>query len=179
MGDAELKRHVQFSHPNTLDKAISLALEYEAFEGSSILPRKPKSEETSSVYSLTKTEDMNTSSTTSDNMISKLLEGFNEMQSSMKKILQPNKDKNEQPRFRGTSRKKTFQCFHCKEEGHMKKDCPSSNNPYRDNSYARQSSNNPYHDNSHTPRNTGNESNQDTLNYKGLGKKPKAQSKRM
>ena len=61
----------------------------------------------------------------------------------------------------------------------MKKDCPSSNNPYRDNSYARQSSNNPYHDNSHTPRNTGNESNQDTLNYKGLGKKPKAQSKRM
>ncbi|VDI04570.1 Hypothetical predicted protein [Mytilus galloprovincialis] len=66
-------------------------------------------------------------------------------------------------------RKKPFQCFHCKEEGHMKKDCPSLNNPYRDNSYARQSSNNPYHDNSHTPRNTGNESNQDTLNYKGLG----------
>lgn len=90
---------------------MSLALEYEAFEGSSILPRKPKSEETSLVYSLTKTEDMNTSSTTSDNMISKLLEGFNEMQSSMKKILQPNKDKNEQPRFRGTSRKKHFYVF--------------------------------------------------------------------
>ncbi|CAG2213565.1 unnamed protein product [Mytilus edulis] len=184
LGDAELKRHVQFSHPNTLDKAISLALEYEAFEGSQILPRKPKSEETSSVYSLTKTEDMNTSSTTSDNMISKLLEGFNEMQNSMKKILQSNKDKNEQPRFRGTPRKKPFQCFHCKEEGHMKKDCPSLNNPYRDNSYTRQSLNNPYldnsqarsqsfnnpyHDNSHTPRNTGNESHQDTLNYKGLG----------
>lgn len=170
LGDAELKRHVQFSHPNTLDKAISLALEYEAFEGSQILPRKPKSEETSSVYSLTKTEDMNTSSTTSDNMISKLLEGFNEMQNSMKKILQSNKDKNEQPRFRGTPRKKPFQCFHCKEEGHMKKDCPSLNNPYLDNSQARgQSFNNPYHDNSHTPRNTGNKSHQDTLNYKGLG----------
>ncbi|CAC5381216.1 unnamed protein product [Mytilus coruscus] len=127
---------------------------------------------------------MNTSSTTSDNMFSKLLEGFNEMQNSMKKILQTNKGKNEQPRFGGTSRKKSFQCFHCKEEGHMKKDCPSLNNAYRDNSQTRdqslnnpyldnsqarsQSFNNPYHDNSLTQRNTGNESNQDTLNYKGL-----------
>lgn len=30
----ELKRYVQFSHPKTLDRAISLALEYGSFEGS-------------------------------------------------------------------------------------------------------------------------------------------------
>ncbi|CAC5361832.1 unnamed protein product [Mytilus coruscus] len=40
----ELKRHVQFCHLTSLDRAISLALEFEAFEGSQIKPfaRKPK-----------------------------------------------------------------------------------------------------------------------------------------
>lgn len=33
LGCHELKRYVQFSHPKTLDRAISLALEYKSFEG--------------------------------------------------------------------------------------------------------------------------------------------------
>lgn len=41
----ELKRYVQFSHPKTLDRAISLALEYESFEGSQDNPRTPRDNE--------------------------------------------------------------------------------------------------------------------------------------
>lgn len=37
----ELKRYVQFSHPKTLVRAISLALEYGPFEGSQDNPWKP------------------------------------------------------------------------------------------------------------------------------------------
>lgn len=38
----ELKRYVQFSHPKTLVRAISLALEYGPFEGSQYNPWKPR-----------------------------------------------------------------------------------------------------------------------------------------
>ena len=41
----ELKRFVQFAHPKTLDRAISLALEFESFDGSPNSPRKPKDTE--------------------------------------------------------------------------------------------------------------------------------------
>ena len=33
LGDLELKKYVQFAQPSTLDKAISLTVEFEAFEG--------------------------------------------------------------------------------------------------------------------------------------------------
>ena len=35
----ELKRHVQFGHPRTLNEAISLAMEFESFEGSMVQGR--------------------------------------------------------------------------------------------------------------------------------------------
>ncbi|KAK3090931.1 hypothetical protein FSP39_015821 [Pinctada imbricata] len=41
LGNHELRKHVQFSHPKTLEQAIALATEYEAFEGS-LNPQKPK-----------------------------------------------------------------------------------------------------------------------------------------
>lgn len=45
--DRELRRHVQFAHPTTVDKAISLAVEFGAFEGSHNAHfRKPKQHET-------------------------------------------------------------------------------------------------------------------------------------
>lgn len=33
LGDLEIKKYVQFAHPSTFDKAISLAVQFEAFEG--------------------------------------------------------------------------------------------------------------------------------------------------
>ena len=53
LGNPELKRHVQFSHPTTLDKAISLAVEFEAFEGSQNVFRKPKDDETAQIRAVT------------------------------------------------------------------------------------------------------------------------------
>lgn len=41
LGEHEVKRHVQFGHPKSLESAIALAVEFEAFEGS-LTNRKPE-----------------------------------------------------------------------------------------------------------------------------------------
>lgn len=41
LGDIDLRKHVQFNHPSTIDKAIALAVEYESFVGKCDERRKP------------------------------------------------------------------------------------------------------------------------------------------
>ncbi len=48
LGNLEIKRHVQFNHPRSLDQAISFAVEFEAFEGSQFSNRKVTFEENQS-----------------------------------------------------------------------------------------------------------------------------------
>jgi hypothetical protein len=43
LGNQDIRRHVQFNHPTTLAAAISLAVEFEAFEGAH--PQKPRSDQ--------------------------------------------------------------------------------------------------------------------------------------
>ena len=38
---SEIRKHVQFRHPKSVDEAITLAIEYEAFEGPRTILRKP------------------------------------------------------------------------------------------------------------------------------------------
>jgi hypothetical protein len=46
LGNPELKRHAQFAHPSPLDRTISIAVEFEAFERSKYLQyRKPRPDE--------------------------------------------------------------------------------------------------------------------------------------
>lgn len=133
LGDADLKRHVQFSHPSSLDNAISLALEFKAFEDSQIVPRKPKSDYISSVCPVVRKEVVNESLHPSNAIVGKLLEGINEIQNSMKAILQSKSDNTGHfsPRFRNQNRRHT-QYFHCKNEGHTKRGCPLLEEQTRD-----------------------------------------------
>lgn len=53
LGSQEIKRHGQFAPPTSLNRAISLAREFEAFEGDqNKTPRKPKDTEFQSVLAL-------------------------------------------------------------------------------------------------------------------------------
>ncbi|CAC5403497.1 unnamed protein product [Mytilus coruscus] len=140
-----LKRHVQFSHPTTLDRAISLALEFEAFEGSQISPviKKPQDEDLISPIctsiNVNEKVDQNCSQSS---IFTKLVEGMQEVQKSMMESLQGVQKsmetmlqkQNDNVVYRGSRQNKDstnrskIQCFYCKEEGHYKRDCPALKN---------------------------------------------------
>ena len=130
LSDPALKRHIQFSHPNSLDRAISLALEFEAFEGSQITPRKPKNDDDfSAICSPVKVEKKGDDSS-QNSLFKKLIEGMQDIQKSMTTMLQNQNKKGtfirgniRSNRENGTGRRKV-QCFYCKQDGHMKMDCP-------------------------------------------------------
>ena len=131
LSDPELKRFVQFSHPQTLDKAISLALEFEAFEGSQLHHRKPKAEEYSTVCSAVHVDEKVNNTGLQADMFSKLLEGMQEVQKSMQTMLRKqfeSRSRNHNSQHTSNVAKKPVQCFYCKQEGHMKKNCPALNN---------------------------------------------------
>ncbi|CAC5414606.1 unnamed protein product [Mytilus coruscus] len=91
LANPELKRHVQFSHPTTLDRAISLALELKLFEGSQISPviKKPQDEDLISPIctsiNVNEKVDQNCSQSS---IFTKLVEGMQEVQKSMMESLQ-------------------------------------------------------------------------------------------
>ena len=152
LGSQELKRYVQFSHPNSLDRAISLAIEFEAFEGVQDGIRKPRDTESSAVRALIPPKTAN-----SENIdITELATSVGEIQKTLKSLLHEN-------RFQPKDRKRgKIQCYNCKEEGHISRNCPQ-----------KQSSNS-----EQTQTVAGNHGNgTDTLNVNGLGSRPQVQPK--
>ena len=162
LGSQELKRYVKFSHPNSLDRAISLAIEFEAFEGVQDGIRKPTDTESSAVRALIPPKTAN-----SENIdITELATSVGVFQKTLKSLLHEN-------RFRtplGTSlflqpkdrKRGKIQCYNCKEEEHISRNCPQ-----------KQSSNS-----EQTQTVTGNHgTGTDTLNVNGLGSRPQVQPK--
>lgn len=138
LSDLELKQHVQFSHPSTLDRAISLAFEFEAFEGSHISPmvRKPKDDDFSPICNKIKVTKKADEICHQVSTFTKLIEGMQDVQKYMlegiegvQKLMQnmmQSSFKGQGINRTGTYKRK-LQCFYCKEDGHMMKHCPVLN----------------------------------------------------
>jgi hypothetical protein len=90
LGDLELKKYVQFSHPSTLDKAISLAVEFEAFDSTHRSINKPHNLESirgSQVMALQNREnkvDQNSLSSETGILLSDMNKAIKELQSAIK-----------------------------------------------------------------------------------------------
>lgn len=129
-GSQEIKRHVQFAHPTSLDRAISLALEFEAFEGvQNNTPRKPKDTEFHSVRALkTSTESDNN---TENKRISELEKSLALLQKSIQKLSEKEtQNARVSPRHvQGEALKKAVKCYNCNQTGHISKFCPQSQTP--------------------------------------------------
>lgn len=140
----DLKKHVSLNHPKSLDGAIALATEYEAFEGSQITLVKPKETfeyEESGVRSVTaklsKEKSLENELSKSNSDISKLVET---MQGCLKKISDLEGIINSgsqrgsfysrgrgfgRGRGRGFSRNMDdVDCYVCHAKGHLSYDCP-------------------------------------------------------
>ena len=145
---SEMQRHVQFGHPSTLDAAISLAVEYEAFPGSSSSSglSKPRvahvTETTENSDSVTvcsaKSSSKSSGSTSglSDNAIQQLIklteqngkimtEQMTNLTTQINNMNTAVSAMNANPVKTKTKRPKSeIECFRCHERGHYSNECP-------------------------------------------------------
>lgn len=149
----ERKRHVQFSHPKTLDRAISLALEYELFEGSQDNPRKPRDIEKPHVgYARTVLPPVDKNDNNSHVNLEKLEESIQQMiQKTLKSMEFRGHDGSYERRPNGRGRPREVVCYACNETGHISSRCPKKN-PKPKNSNGNNDDNRHLNENGLSPR---------------------------
>ena len=133
----EIQKRVQFSHPTTLESAIALAIEYEAFVSStSVEIKKPK--DTEMVQAIKRSEKSEKDKTVHEKPDLEI-EGFkNAILSCIEKLGQKIDDMNRPRTPHCTKCKrighltrdcKTPTCFKCKRVGHLSRDCRDKSLP--------------------------------------------------
>ena len=106
----ELRSHVQYRHPSTIDAAIALATEFEAFEGSQGIMRKPRFDYENETCNQIKQNQQEVT--------------LNDIADLLKNLTHTLK-----VRSRSNSRERTNmsdrECFKCHEKGHIAPNCPN------------------------------------------------------
>ena len=101
LSDAEMRRHVSLSHPETLDKAITLATEFEVISQSIRVPFPQKPKPVSAVQDTA-------SPSANDEILTQVLEAIHKLSQNQSR-----------PR-RGQH---NIRCYECQELGHVKRHC--------------------------------------------------------
>ena len=129
LGNAELKKHVQFHHPQTLDQAISLAVEYESFVGPSDAIRKHTDEisEMSRVSTLAFADDKKSSTLTRADIVEMVREIIRDeipkLNVSGSRDSSPKSMQSRPPRDNRMGKREII-CYYCHEPGHIEPRCP-------------------------------------------------------
>ncbi|CAC5390078.1 unnamed protein product [Mytilus coruscus] len=167
LNNHELKKHVQFHHPQTLSQAIAFASEYEAFLGPVDKIVKPRetfdAHNIQTLQALTESEQQNSESKILgqisqmiDNKFKEYLNENRTVDTSRNRIGSYNEpNKNEGQGFYNRSsqsqnrfdRPRDITCYYCHELGHIRTRCPYLNRERERN----------YFDSNQGPRNSLNE----------------------
>ena len=122
LGSLEIRKHVQFHHPKTLEAAISLAIEFEAFEGSSNLSnqRKPHSvrfEDEVLPVNIINSEKLHKKEAKMEAKTSEMGVLINTMKTCFENLSK---------QLRSTSPSRSVECYKCHEMGHYSMECPQN-----------------------------------------------------
>lgn len=116
LGGTDLKRHVQFGHPQDLNKAIALATEYESFEQkSSFRSTKPQN---ANVMSVNPEENVSVKEFRA--LCATIEQNTRELNSLKHGLSRENRDQAPVARRPNGA----FRCYFCNMEGHMQRNCP-------------------------------------------------------
>ena len=135
LSDLEMRKHIQFSHPKTLDQAISLAVEYDAVVGQSGQAKKPKEKPETGVFhvaeksnSLVEVMEKFTEQTAKlvHHMEETAKEHSNGIRNAIRSVKQFTKEKEnvDSSKNKGNDWKRNKECYYCHDLGHFKYQCP-------------------------------------------------------
>lgn len=127
LNHAEMKKHVQFRHPRSVDEAITLAIEYEAFEVPKTILRKPLIEE-KSVHVISETPQ--TSENSGKDLASIIFEEMAKLVSTLTSEI------------RSIKSERRFKCRYCQRRDHPHWKCPNKPNFNKDENNVPTTSNN-------------------------------------
>ncbi|KAK3089863.1 hypothetical protein FSP39_007169 [Pinctada imbricata] len=130
IGGSGIKTHVQFRHPETLDKAIALAIEYESFIGSQDIARKPIDEDADLIGAVktSEIEKLKSELTQMKEMYHRDIATIKDALLSLKNEREaqgPKFQRNQSPvrNFPKRSDGKEVVCFYCGKAGHIEPRC--------------------------------------------------------
>lgn len=152
----ELKRYVQFSHPKTLDRAISLAIEFESFEGTQDTIRKPQDCEKSSIRAVLPPQKDSSENHLNLQNLEKSIEQI--VQKTLATFVDKKRGNGPEKRATNSDTSRDIKCFNCKQSGHISRNCPAKSPRGNTCSYEHRTENDPNH-----------------LNESGLRSRPTAQ----
>jgi hypothetical protein len=122
LGSQELKRYVQFSHPTTLDRAISLALEFESFEGTQDSIKKHRDTEKSSIRAIVTPKANDSDNHVDINNLEKSIEQI--VRKTLSTFMEKKHESVDDNKTTHSTTSRNIKCFNCKQHGHISRNCP-------------------------------------------------------
>ena len=121
--DSELRKHVQFQHPNSVEEAVIAGLEYEAMDESRLRAKKPVAVNTLQAQSASNSSPADSSILQAIGFAEKSMQASQKMAEQMQRMF-------EQMQRPGLGRDfSNYVCYSCNEKGHTQYNCPKYPKP--------------------------------------------------
>ena len=126
LGTSELKEHVIFKNPKSVDEAIAYTVEYEAVKGCQFFPSKPANQQEEGYvqaikHNTSKSEQTSYNQSDLNKLIQTLNESVEKWNQTLQKLSRANTNRSRKRQLDYSN----YTCFNCEETGHIARNCPN------------------------------------------------------